>query len=398
MLVMAFIAGVVILSWRFPGVAVPAVFYGFTAGAVGGAPQATTIVVVLLVGVLALRPLIRPANIVLSEIDLYFLLFVVWCCISTAWQPNGREAIDTATYFATNSLSVYLIFRLVGSAEDFQRRVMEMVVGFCIIGALLMPLVVGSGNFSFGRLFVGSSTPVGLALPVPYLFLSSLVLIFAVKRRRSLVVVAVLLPMSAALAVGAATGTRGALIAAVAGVAAFAALSGGLRSLLFTLVALVTLVVVALVVQYPATELRGGIFGRLLDFASYGSTLDLSSLARYEHYRFAWYLFEKNPIAGVGLGGYSSLSGFEYPHNLFLEVASKTGAVGLFLLGLLLFAVIKNAGAMLSAATERVYAATLVAFLFMAFVHQQVSFDLAQAKAIYLIGMLAAWKPRTIET
>lgn len=391
MISVVFVAAAVILAWRFPGMAVPAAFYGFTAGAVGAFPQATLILVVLLVGILGIKSLARPLTLTVSAIDVCFFLFIGWCCISTAWQPNGGEAFSTATYFASNTIAIYLLFRLAGGMGEFRERVLEMAAGFCVFGTVLTPLALGSGIYNYGRLFVGNSTPVGLAQPVPYLLLSSLAMIVAVKRHRLLMSLVVLLPLSAAFAMGAGTGTRGALLAAGAGLIAFVALSGSLTSTMITIAALAALALVALVVTGQIAEIQRGLVDRLLDFGSYGGAQDLSSLARYEHYRFAWYLFEKNPIAGVGLGGYSTFTGLEYPHNLFLEVAAKTGAVGLVLLAVLLLAVISGTRAMLSV-EERIPAAIFSAFLVVALVHQQVSFDLAQGKGIYLVGVLAGWQ------
>ncbi len=59
----------------------------------------------------------------------------------------------------------------------------------------------------------------------------------------------------------------------------------------------------------------------------------LSSNGRFELWGDAWRLFLEHPIAGIGPGGFAAVNPVEvYPHNLFFEVASELGLVGLVLL------------------------------------------------------------------
>ena len=57
--------------------------------------------------------------------------------------------------------------------------------------------------------------------------------------------------------------------------------------------------------------------------AGYFSGHDIRMLA-------AWYLFLDNPWIGIGLSGFRAATGFpDYPHNLFLHIASEGGILGL---------------------------------------------------------------------
>jgi len=392
MLPVLFVTASLLIGWRYPGMLVAAAFYGFTVGAIGGTPQATTIFVSLAVAMLMLKSL-RPAMIfTVTPIDITFLLFVGWCCLSATWQPNGNQAVATSFGFASSTISIFLLFRVLGGLGDFGRRIVEMTVGFCLFGIVLTPLAFEAGVYAYGRLFIGNSPPVGLSQPIPYVALSALALVVSVRRNRLATIALAVAALSAAVAMGAATGVRGALLATGAGVGAFLAVSGGVRSRFYTVLTLLGIGLLALLLVDQMTEIEHGLLDRLLDFGRYGSTQDLSSLARYDRYRFAWYAFEHNPVAGVGIGGFTALSGYEYPHNLFLEVASKTGIVGLTLLGATLLATAARAR-MLLATEERWKAALFVALLVAAFVHQQFSFELAQGKGLFLIGLLAGWRP-----
>lgn len=71
------------------------------------------------------------------------------------------------------------------------------------------------------------------------------------------------------------------------------------------------------------------------------SIRDVSTLHRVTAYANAALLFVQHPIAGVGVGGFSHFDFLEYPHNVFLEVASEYGVIGLALIISIMVAVIK---------------------------------------------------------
>lgn len=56
---------------------------------------------------------------------------------------------------------------------------------------------------------------------------------------------------------------------------------------------------------------------------------------RFDSFKMAIAIFENNFLFGVGIGGYSFHSlgydGFDYPHNIFLEIGAELGFVGVFL-------------------------------------------------------------------
>lgn len=393
MFVLVFIVAVLAIGWRYPGFLVSATFFGFTAGAIGAWPQSTSVLILLSIGMLVLKSLTRPVLVSASAIDVCFFIFIGWCCLSAAWQPNGPDALPTAGAFAGSTVLVYTLCRQVGGIGELRDRILEVAVGFCVLGVVVTPLAFAAGSFVNGRLFIGSSPPVGLSQPVPYVALSALALLVSIKSHRLAVLTLVVLSLGAAVALAAGTGARGALIAAGAGALIYILASGDLRSRFFVLLALVTLGLMALLLADQVAELQRGLVDRLFDFGSYGSTQDLSSLARYERYRFAWYLFEKSPLIGVGLGGYSALSGYEYPHNIFLEVGSTTGLIGLVaMLATVVAALVKVSE--LIRAPDRPRVALLLALFAAGFVHQQVSFELAQAKGLFMVGMIAGLVPQ----
>lgn len=48
----------------------------------------------------------------------------------------------------------------------------------------------------------------------------------------------------------------------------------------------------------------------------------------------AWGIFLEHPICGAGLGGFEQITGYNYPHNLILNIAAEGGIIGLGLFGM----------------------------------------------------------------
>lgn len=63
---------------------------------------------------------------------------------------------------------------------------------------------------------------------------------------------------------------------------------------------------------------------------------DLHDAGRFNRFDEAYQLFKENIIFGSGIDSFAKGNPGGYPHNIFLEVASETGIIGIILLSLLL--------------------------------------------------------------
>ena len=111
-----------------------------------------------------------------------------------------------------------------------------------------------------------------------------------------------------------------------------------------------------------------------------------SSLGRLDRWRLAIEVFLQNPF-GVGFGNYVPISKTiesndffmsEYPHNLFLELISELGILGLLLVCIIIFKLIKN----IKEKNLPLFQKQLLVFIFL---NTMVSGDVMDARFFFLI-------------
>ena len=110
-----------------------------------------------------------------------------------------------------------------------------------------------------------------------------------------------------------------------------------------------------------------------------------STLGRIDRWRLAIEVFLQNPF-GVGFGNYVPISKTiesndfimaEYPHNLFLELVSELGILGLLLVFIIIFKLIKN----IKEENQPLFQKQLLIFIFL---NTMVSGDIMDARFFFL--------------
>ena len=117
-------------------------------------------------------------------------------------------------------------------------------------------------------------------------------------------------------------------------------------------------------------------------------------------------LFLHHPIAGAGLGSFVGLvSGYQYPHNVFLEVGGELGLIGLLLIFVpLAFAWLRLVWQGMRTADPAI--ATLLALVVAYFVVANFSADIPSNRALWIFGIVALkfglagwrWRDRIFST
>lgn len=125
-----------------------------------------------------------------------------------------------------------------------------------------------------------------------------------------------------------------------------ALMSGARQAMLATLVILV--IRYAVIGKFGKFDIKGIVLVVLLvialvnvavslDVEIVKNTLESGDTGRDELKQQALVIYENNRLFGSGLGGFTKLTGNNYPHNFFMEVLSECGLVGLFFLSLVCF-------------------------------------------------------------
>ncbi len=375
---------VLALGWRWPGTLAAFMFFSFSVGAILRAPEITSLFMITAVALLLYRAILARTPLRITDVDLAFGAYLAWCSLAALWSVSDFARQELLN-FIISIMSVYVLWKMVAAMDRPLAILTQFSVSMVFLAVLLIPLVFLEATALGGRIHVGSGPPVALSQPAPYIALCAVWLLFQRRPRHPLIV---LLAIFATLLMGwlvMATGARGALVSTVAG---FAGLLIFLRqSLLRLLTTLCLLALIAGLVLFAAAEFATGytLSGRILDFTTYGSPTDQSSFARYEHFRLAWEAFVAHPLAGAGLGSYEAMTGLNYPHNLILEILAETGVIGLTATMCVAIVALRQMGRLPRTEGKEL----LIAMFIAALVHQQFSFEIAQAKGLLLVGFLA---------
>lgn len=379
MIAAALIMGTVLLGLRWPGLLLAAVFFGFPVGLFSGMSWLTMVAAAFGIATMILGFTTRRQPFLLTSMDLLFTLFLVLTLFSATWSP-GPVGLSGALAPLAPIIAVALLIRLVFAFGDPDNRLAEFFYGSMVLGAACALYVISLSDGATNRFKLGDMNNIAVGITQALELACLVACAYAISSRgwlRGLGVVVAGLTGQALLI----TGTRGALLAVLAGLVFYLVRLFGVRRLAAAaLLAGPVLLLLGSVLVDPA---RIDAFSdvRVLNFSSYGSSEDASSAIRLLIFAEAWRLFVENPIWGIGLGGFEAITSAPYPHNIELELLTNTGLAGF---ALVMAIVVPTAATMADPRFETPLRCCLLAILFSAVCHHQISFSLASGKALYL--------------
>lgn len=303
---------------------------------------------------------------------LFFLLaFFTWILASALWS-RSVDMVAWNAYDVTLMGCFVALFAFTLSSTDPSRVLNAMWATITVVTAVLALValvrtmtdgpermaVLGGGPNVFGRLMA--------------LFLLGCLRLW----RRGSQAFTTLSAAAAAFLLVVLSGSRGALLATVSALVAFFVAERIPVRQIITVGVVGTIVAAGVVLWTPV--------GRAVVSVYVERIVELSIEERYtssrpELYEAALGLAVANPVIGVGLGGFATTGLHRYPHNLFLEVLSESGTVGLWLLvltfGLAAFHIQRRLVPVDSASTA--------AFVFF-FIASQFSGDLFDSRNVFV--------------
>ena len=264
--------------------------------------------------------------------DLYLLGFIVILFAGSYLVPNPQGGFIKALRFVGLVALPYLLTRVFLNEPSQVYRFLKAILisSFIVTVILIYAFLLGSPKMHGGRVLfleansisVATFFGVGLVIAVIEAMMPS-----QKAWKLSRIVCVVMIPVffyGIFL-----TGMRGPFIAAIFGLT-FYFLFGFVKRITpkFRITCVIALISIVVVFKY-----FGHIFPNIEAYSPMAIRQGPSTAQRIEQYELFTMLFPQSPLFGIGTNGFEQLTRWDYPHNIFMEVAVENGLVGLIFFG-----------------------------------------------------------------
>ena len=249
--------------------------------------------------------------------------------MSVLWSPAPEHGLDKALRFQIfTMLAFFAPFVLVRSRADLTR-----LMAFIVAASLVVALTAVRGSDPNQPLTIaGGESQIELALYASSGVVAAIYLLLALTTRWRIVLVVPAVMLSQTVI---AAGSRGVLIGTLLALFVIGALAVWRSRRKYVPLALIGAALVAAVAF--GAEVAGPVavqkYESLLGGGAGPQTLGKRNFLVQDGIQ----IFFDHPV-GRGVSGYEYETGFEYPHNAFVEVAAELGVIGLALLLALMIA------------------------------------------------------------
>ncbi len=272
----------------------------------------------------------KPIRFSLKSADLWLFIFLIVLFGGTYLVPNPAGGVTKAVLFTGAVVLSYLIARIFFKTYNQVRIFLITLLASAVVIASALIVMSFSPSYTGGRLsfFEANVIPTGTLLAVGLVIaVIGLTSKLFGKSRKIKILCAIVI--SLCLYGVFLSGVRGPLISIIVGLTLyFLILSIHRPRVLVGVGAIAILLLVTSNTWYPsAAKVLPNIGGYRLQAITQG----LSTQDRLERYQVAVKLFTQHPLLGVGTDGYAQFTNLGYPHNIFLEVASENGLIGLII-------------------------------------------------------------------
>ncbi len=268
-------------------------------------------------------------------VDLWLLGFIIILFAGSYLAPNSEAGFIKALRFAATVFFPYSLARVFLRERAQIYRFLKTILIFASVAVIVLISIsfLGYAEMHGGRvLFLEANT-----IPVATLFAVGLILavIEAVRpskkgwKHKRILCIAIRPVFFYGIFL---TGVRGPLIAAIVGLA-FYFFVGFLKRITpkFRAACITALVLIIVSFYY-----FGDFLPNIKAYSLSAIVEGVSTAERLERYSLGADLFSLSPLLGVGTDGFEQLTGWGYPHNIFMEVAVENGLVGLIFFGVFL--------------------------------------------------------------
>jgi len=278
-----------------------------------------------------LLPIIRGNSIRYSpkSSDFWLLIFLIVLFGGSYFAPDLKGGATKATLFAIAVFLPYLISRL------FIRTYEQIRVFLLTLLSLATGIAVILIFISFSPIYYGGRLQFFEAHPIPIATLLAVGLVIAViglidpllgKKWQNKAICIAIIPLY--LYGVFLSGVRGPLISAIVGLAFYLLILSNRRSrVLISMAGIALFLLATLNIWHPYISRR---VPNIRAYSSQAIIQGPSTQQRLERYQVAIRLFDQKPLLGGGTDSFRQRTELGYPHNIFLEIASENGLIGLF--------------------------------------------------------------------
>lgn len=275
------------------------------------------------------------------------LLFVIMLSTSLIYTPSPNYGIRKIVGFILSSISIMFISYFFINEEKQRIRLYKFIYIIGLLNGIFTFILVfqkygmtfglrGFGMIAVDELSLGGANfaiSTGFGRRVGLTIIFGLCLLLTQQRGKFKSMVAMTLPFLGILLL--LSGSRGPIISFVMVILLLLIIIKKKRSKQRILIMGFTCLVLFLLLLPFFGEGRDKIFNRFMHMGS-----DRNVLNRFALYRSAIELFSRHSLIGVGVGGYSQIVSSDvrlYPHNIFLEIMTELGIVGMSIFIFILF-------------------------------------------------------------
>ncbi len=289
----------------------------------------------------------------LSKEILFFLGMMGWFILSVLWSPSHSYKIQKALCFAIYTIPAFLTGYLIisNSHERTQRLLQSLFIFSLIVLVETFHVFHVKGMGSIQDIMGNNYLITGQTLGTGLLILMVFSLHQFHNRNNKTLGLGLEVLLSSLFVYGLINiGGRGPVVASFVSIVflhIFSAQNPHLikRNFAHLTLFLMSSVIIFVGLNYFLNQEGSHFINRLMPLLDSAKT-DGSTMERLDFYQSAIKAFLKNPVMGLGLGGWPMYHGLGdisfHPHNIFLEIMAETGMVGLLFFVAFLFVCLKG--------------------------------------------------------
>lgn len=324
---------------------------------------------------ISITPMLR------SKFSMGYLLLIVVGLISISYSPMyiSDKLMHIRNMIIYNFIPMSLFLVLFRKNVSFERIPIQVAI-LSMITAVILARYGDVSNLVIGdRLTLSESIGIGsIALSRLAVFVFVVSFFSLINTRGLRTQLPFILSLMLSIYVMLLSAQRGPILGLGVGMLLWIVFKSDYKVKIRSLLAFAVMAIVLMTINIE----KFGVVDRFEDLSNY------ESYERYHDFSRSYALYRENPVFGHGVKGYYEKTGRSYPHNVFLEVMVEYGTVGLVILSLMLYEIIKWILLVFHSKKNEPYEISIAIAWIALFVSSQFSSDLSGNSIFYSVSGL----------